>query len=245
MSTSRLHRTVVAGTLAATLLATGGCGLTDKLENQVTSAVKDKDPGKPSVDTPSPKALLKKSDQALRDATSVRIVASSSLGGNQVGIDVGGDAANTYSEGTLTFEAGKVRFRVVDGRAWVSGRGDVVGRFSGGVVPGGKWAPAARGEATDLLRNLTAGTLLSSMLSGDNRPKPGAKITTIVQDGVPAFRLMVVEKKDTRPYPVVVAADGTWRLLKIGEPTMEAYAEFSDYDAVDEVGVPRRSQLAR
>lgn len=195
-----------------------------------------------AVHRPSPHRLLKLTGQRVKRADSVSILLSRPHPGGPQEFRMRGSLRRTATAGSLIF-AGGAEYRVVGSQVWITGGGDLVDRLTGHYRPGDdSWAVVPPGPA-DYLRRATVDALMGDLVRhwSSIHAVKGAAVREIWYADAPAFRLMVLDD-DNKPFPAVVAADGTWELLQFGQPGKDMMT-FEDWNAVPRVKPPKPSKI--
>lgn len=223
-----------------------GCGDRQQDADQATTVA-----ASPKVATPSPDRLLSKVEERIADLDTARVTVAGYQDGSVLRVQVDGDAAGTYADGTMRYQGDSVRFRVVAGQVYLSGSGQLADYFTAGNAPGDNWVTAPPANApvfldytVPKLLNLAPATepagLPAAQLSpgvdatlateaapssavpdpitgtpGDRVVMDGSAVEVVQFRGQPAFRLLC--DQFGRTVPVLVSAEGRWRLLAIGD----------------------------
>lgn len=220
------------------LLALSGCGMW---------ADKAQPPAEEPVAKPKPSVLLAHMWETLAVAESFAYSGTIKVGNDVGELEAEGDVKGTYAQGYVSVPGGSVHYRVVGQRVYVTGGDDLATALAGGRPPGDSWV-VVKGTPLGLdLRDLTPGQAWTSMMKGPPpRPAPHARVREVLSaEGHPAFVLMCVDRETRQPYPVTIAADGSWQLLQIGRADEKPYLQFSKWNRVKPVAEPAQDELLR
>ncbi len=223
------------------LVGVGGCGVISELGS--TPKVKPPPKEQPA---PSSVALAKNLDKAFQDADTVRMTVQFPMSGQTANLELAGSVNGSFTAGEMTMPGGSVRYRIVGEQLYVTGSGKLAAVLAGGRAPArGRWVKAPASAAAETFSNFTVAGLWRDRVlvtANDLDSLNKSSVNTVWLDAGPAYRMVVPDRTSKRGVPVMVLADGSWRITQIGDTdTSWGMVTFSDWDNVEPVTAPQNA----
>jgi hypothetical protein len=223
------------------LVGVGGCGVISGL----SSTPKVDQPPKEQP-APTSVALAKNIDKAFQEADTVRMKVRFPMSGQTANLELAGSVNGSFAAGQMTMPGGSVRYRIVDNQLYVTGSGKLAAMLAGGRAPArGRWVKAPASAAADAFLNFTVAGLWRDRVlvtAQDLESLNKSSVSTVWLDSGPAYRMVVPDRTSKRGVPVMVLADGSWRITQIGDTdTSWGMVTFSDWDNVEPVAAPQNA----
>jgi hypothetical protein len=223
------------------LVGVGGCGVISELGSTPAPDQTSREQA-----TPSSATLAKNLDKAFQEAETVRMTVRFPMSGQTAHLELEGSVNGSFAAGEMSMPGGSVRYRIVEKQLYVTGSGKLAALLAGGKAPArGRWVKAPASPAARTFLNFTVAGLWRDRVlvtAHDLESLNKSSVSTVLLESGPAYRMVVPDRAAKRGVPVMVLADGSWRITQIGDAdTSWGMVTFSDWDNIEPVTAPQNA----